>query len=185
MSAESIAAALRTAPAPVAEFSDVIPPAAPGFYAWWIRPGVLPDVPAARYAEAAPWELLYLGIAPGKPGSAATIRSRVNGQHRRGNTGSSTFRLSIASLLFEREGWRPERRAKKVVLNKKDNTELSCWIRRELALTVTEQAAPWQGPLEAQVIRLLRPPINLERNQTHPFHDDMSAARDRFKAAAA
>ena len=71
--------------------------------------------------EAAPWELLYVGLAPGKAGSIATIRSRVTRNHLRGNTGSSTFRLSMASLLFERDGWRPEQRKKKAVLTREDN----------------------------------------------------------------
>ena len=184
MSAESVVAALRDVPTSAAELSDVILPAAPGFYGWWIRPGALSDVPATRYAEAAPWELLYVGIAPGKPGSAATIRSRVTRNHLGGNTGSSTFRFSMASLLFERDGWRPEQRKKKVVLTREDNASLSRWMREQLALTWTEQTDPWREPLEAQVIRLLRPPINLDHNQTHPFYKRMKAARERFKVAA-
>ena len=187
MSTESVAAALQAAPTPAAELSDAILPAAPGFYGWWIRPGALPDVPTTRYAEAAPWELLYVGIAPGKPGSDATIRSRVTDNHLRGNTDSSTFRLSMASLLFKHESWRPQQRTKnpkKVFLNKEDNAALSRWIRKHLALTWTEQTDPWREPLEDQVISRLRPPINLVHNNTHPFYEEMCAARKRFKAAA-
>ena len=33
------------------------------------------------------------------------------------------------------------------------------------------------------MIRLLRLPINLDRNEMRPFHEGMSAARDRFLEA--
>ena len=130
MSAESVAAALQAAPTPAAKLSDAILPAAPGFYGWWIRPGALPDVPTTRCAEAAPWEFLYVGIAPGKSGSSQTIRSRVTGNHLDGNAGSSTFRLSVASLLFERDGWRPQQRAKEVVLKGKLIARVGVALRR-------------------------------------------------------
>ncbi|MCY4087624.1 MAG: GIY-YIG nuclease family protein [Actinomycetia bacterium] len=184
MSAESVAAALRAVPTSAAELSDAIPPAAPGFYGWWIRPGALPCVPTTRFPEAAPWGLLYVGIARGKSGSGATIRSRVTGHHLGGNAGSSTFRKSMASLLFEHDGWRLERRTRKVVLKREDNAALSRWIREHLALTWTEQADPWREPLESEAISLLRPPINLRYNGTHPFYKTVRAARGRFEAAA-
>ena len=182
MSAESIVAALRAVPISAAELSGVILPAAPGFYGWWIRPGPLPDVPTTRYAEAEPWELLYVGLAPRDANSTATIRSRVTRNHLRGNTGSSTFRPSMASLLFEHEGWRPEQRKKKVVLTREDNAALSRWLREHLTLTWTRQTDPWQ--LEADVIGLLRPPINRDRNETHPFYEEMGLARAGFRAVA-
>ena len=90
----------------------------------------------------------------------------------------------MASLLFERDGWRPQQRAKKVVLKREDNAALTCWIREHLVLTWTEQTNPWREPLEDQVISRLRPPINLAHNKTHPFYEEMRAARKRFKAAA-
>lgn len=90
----------------------------------------------------------------------------------------------MASLLFEHDGWRLERRTRKVVLKREDNAALSRWIREHLALTWTEQADPWREPLESEAISLLRPPINLRYNGTHPFYKTVRAARGRFEAAA-
>ena len=65
--------------------------------------------------------LLYVGIAPRRPSSRQTLRTRIVGNHLRGNVGASTFRLSLAALLWEREGWRPHWRSTRVQLPPEDN----------------------------------------------------------------
>jgi hypothetical protein len=82
-------------------------PRAHGFYAWWlIDAGALPEVSATPHPTE-PAALLYVGIGPGGPRSGGrALRDRFN-DHTRRNTGNSTFRLDLAALLFEREGWRP------------------------------------------------------------------------------
>jgi hypothetical protein len=47
---------------------------------------------------------LYVGVAPKRPSSRATLRSRIRGQYLAGNIGSSTFRQSLAALLGEQQG---------------------------------------------------------------------------------
>src|SRR4051812_2815686 len=68
-------------------------PAEPGVYAWWIRAGALISAPAPEHPSAEGWRLLYLGIAPSREASTQRLRSRVVGNHLRGNIGSSTFRF--------------------------------------------------------------------------------------------
>jgi hypothetical protein len=75
-------------------------PSDPGFYTWWSRGSdALPDVPLAPHPADPTLSLLYVGIAPSRAASNATLRSRVVGQHIGGNLGSSTFRRSFAARL--------------------------------------------------------------------------------------
>src|SRR5919201_1333832 len=105
---KQIVAALKRSPISIAEAMQALP-AEDGFYAWWVRPGTIPSIPPTPHPSQE-WDLFYVGIAPGRAGSSATLASRVGGQHISGNTGSSTFRFSLASLLFDEMAWRPLRR---------------------------------------------------------------------------
>lgn len=158
-------------------------PEAPGFYAWWVTPGALPGVPRRPHPNAdTKVDLLYVGIAPGSAMSRQTLRSRVLRNHFGGNTGSSTFRLSLAALLMDAEGYEPVATAKKCVLTAEDNRRLSEWQQANLALTWCEVPEPWT--VEAAVIAEMSPPMNLAANGGHPFQATMSAARQGFRAAA-
>jgi hypothetical protein len=96
-------------------------PAAPGFYAWWIKQGTIPGVPHYPHPNAPQLGLLYVGISPKRPSSGGLIRSRVIDQHVRGNTSSSTFRYVLASLLLEELELKPRATVKKTVLEAHDN----------------------------------------------------------------
>jgi hypothetical protein len=183
MKAQQIVDALQSRPVPTPDVVSQLPEGG-GFYAWWVNPDGLARVPTTPCPDAESYGLLYVGIAPGNSGSSATIKSRVVGNHLKGNTASSTFRFSLASLLFEQENWTPLRRTKKVVLDPSDNAALSRWQQANAALTWVECADPWQGSLEADVIRLMRPPMNRDHNEDHPFYESMGEARSRFRAAA-
>jgi hypothetical protein len=158
-------------------------PRRPGFYAWWVRPNALPTVPPTPHPREE-WLLLYVGIAPGRASSSATIYSRVGGQHIGGNTGSSTFRLSLASLLFEEMSWQPFCRGKKVTLSSEDNKALRVWQEDHGGLCWVSSDEPWAGSTERAVIAQMGPPLNLAENVGHPFHAAMSAARRHFRASA-
>jgi hypothetical protein len=45
-----------------------------------------------------------------------------------------------------------------------------------------EVAKPWEP--EPAVIKLMRPPLNRDHNQSHPFYDEVGRARGRYRAAA-
>src|ERR1700736_1301980 len=80
-----------------------------GFYAWWLVPGSLPGVPSHPHPrDDVDLDLLYVGIAPNSATSKQTLRSRVLKNHLGGNTGSSTFRFSLAAILMDSENFRPE-----------------------------------------------------------------------------
>lgn len=100
-------------------------PDAAGFYAWWVdSQEALPGVPLSPVAGRDEW-LLYIGIAPGRASSKQTVRTRVLGNHLGGNLGSSTFRLTLAALLWEAEGWTPQWPKDRVLLTAADNAALS------------------------------------------------------------
>jgi nitrogenase molybdenum-iron protein alpha/beta subunit len=97
--------------------------------------------------------------------------------------GASTFRFSLASLLFESQGWLPRRTETRVVLQPEDNRELWRWQEEHFGLTWVEVPNPWSGTQESEVIAILEPP--LAENRSHAFHETLSKARARFRSAAA
>jgi hypothetical protein len=157
-------------------------PKEPGLYAWWTVRGSIPGVPQCPHPTQDRLDLFYVGIAPKDASSRATLRSRVRGNHIRGNTGSSTFRQTLASLLFENRGWKP-RMTDRPLLTSEDNKELMKWQHQHLRLTWAIHPRPWE--IEHEVIRRVEPPLDLAGNQAHPFWQTLTDARKRFKQAAA
>ena len=153
-----------------------------GLYAWWMTPGAIPGVSGPRHPSE-PRELLYIGIAPGREGSTATLHSRICKQHLGGNIGSSTFRLSLAALLVEQQGWRPVWRGDRPRLTREDNAALSAWQRQHLRLCWAPRARPRE--VEDAVIRELQPPLNLAGNREHPFYKTLKRGRQELRARAA
>lgn len=154
-------------------------PSVGGLYAWWTVPDSIPRVPRCPHPSE-DLDLFYVGIAPKDSKSQATLRSRVVDNHINGNTGSSTFRKTLASLLFETMGWQP-RFTDRPLLSADDNATLRDWQHQNLRLTWAEHPKPWD--IEDLVIARLQPPLNLAGNSAHPFHGFLSSARQRFKSA--
>lgn len=108
--------------------------------------------------------LLYAGQAgatrmPSGRRSSATLLSRVGRQHIRGNARSSTFRLTISSLLLDRLGLVS---AGKGRLDAPSNGRVSAWIAEHLSVAI----APFDdrdslSVVEGEVLQLLDPPLNL------------------------
>ena len=156
-------------------------PPGPGLYAWWTVPGSIHEVPRCPHPSVPDFDLFYIGISPSNAKSSQNLRKRVAGNHIKGNTGSSTFRLTLAALLFETLGWKPIM-TDRAVLSREDNRALTDWQHEHLGLTWTVRAEPWT--IEHQVIAALQPPLNLAGNRAHGFASTVSAARRRFKDAA-
>jgi hypothetical protein len=154
-------------------------PGQPGFYAWWLTDRTaLPEVPLAQDGGG-PLYLLYVGIAPKSATSVANLRSRVLGQHVGGNLGSSTFRRSLAALLWEREGWTPRMTPSgKLAFSAEDNAALSRWQEHNLRVGWCVADDPWAR--EAALIGELSPPLNVESNAGHVFEPSMRKARARL-----
>ena len=157
-------------------------PSDAGFYAWWLATDALPTVPRAPHATE-PLSLLYVGIAPSRATSRATLRSRILRQHARGNLAASTFRRSLAALLWREEGWTPLRTSRgKLVFSREENAALTAWQEENLRVSWCVQAEPWT--FEGDVIRELEPPLNVGYNAAHPFYETIKAARAECLAAA-
>lgn len=152
-----------------------------GLYAWWTRRGSISEVPGRPHPSDPELDLFYVGISPSRAASSGTLRSRVGSNHIRGNTGGSTFRLTLASLVFEAKGWEPMM-ADRPILTADDNRSLTQWQHEHLRLTWAVHAEPWT--IEHEVIARLQPPLNLMGNRSHPFAATLSVARRRFKEAA-
>jgi hypothetical protein len=155
-------------------------PAEPGLYAWWSVPGVLPGITGPRHPDGE-HELIYVGIARSSPTSGATLRSRVVGNYIRGTTGQSTLRRTLASLLFEREGWRSGFTDRPLLLTG-DEDRLNEWMREHLALSWAVHEQPWT--VEAAVIAELTQPLNQSANSSHPLYQQVREARRRWRQAA-
>jgi hypothetical protein len=174
--------ALLAAPRAVDGLSSAEVPAGEGLYAWWATRDVLPDLPRVPHPAFTQLKLLYVGISPARATSSQTIRSRVLGNHLGGNTGSSTFRLTLASLLLDELDFSPVVARSKVLLTGEDNRRLSNWQRQHLSLTWFAGPSPWL--MESRVIAALQPPLNLAANASGRYHERLTAARAAFRAAA-
>ena len=159
-------------------------PAVQGIYTWWaVGRDTLPEVPGPANPADPSLRLLYVGVAPARVSSNANLRTRVLSQHAGGNLASSTFRFSLAALLWEEQHWQPlAGSGEKVVLSREQNSELSRWQEQHLRLSWVVLEKPWSR--EAQMIGELEPPLNLAENTGHPNHRLLSAARERLRAAA-
>jgi len=158
-------------------------PAAPGFYAWWAIPDAIPCVVAPYHHPSVDLVLFYVGIAPRAATSGAQLRSRLCHQHIGGNVASSTFRFDLAALLWEDSGWTLRRSPSgKVRLDASDNGALSSWQRDHLRLRWAVVDEPWL--YEAEVVMTMRPALNRDHNQNHPFYIKMGLVRDHLRKAA-
>jgi hypothetical protein len=178
---ERVIAALTVVPVAL-DAAQLQLPRVGGMYAWWIVKRALAGVPANRHPAVAELDLLYVGIAPSGPKSKSTLRSRVIGNHMRGNIAASTLRRTLAALLLDKLALTPIVKASKVQLPKEQNAQLGEWLREHLRLTWHPAPEPWL--LEHAVIKKLGPPLNLDANQNHAFYRTLSDARQKLQQAA-
>jgi hypothetical protein len=172
---------LTGAPVPVAtarlSAAEGGAPAMPGFYAWWLKDRrALPDVFGGDNG------LLYVGIAPRDADSSETIRSRVVRKHLGNAIGSSTFRFTLAALLWEGKHWNPETRGTKVALPPQECIALTAWMAEHLDVSWVEAQGPWD--YECRLIEALQPPLNGQHNGKHPFFGIRKEARDYLRLEA-
>jgi hypothetical protein len=127
----------------------------PGLYAWYVDLPGAHELTAALGHRVAPG-LVYAGQAgatSSKAGkvSAATLASRIGGNHLGGGVDSSTWRRTLAALLLGPRARTEEGRA-----------ELDAWMREHLRLVVVPLPDRGHvGHLENAVLARLDPPLNL------------------------
>lgn len=135
----------------------------PGLYAWWVDEAGAADL-AAGLGESLDAGRIYVGQAgatfwPSGKVSDNTLGKRIGQMHLDGKVRISTFRWTLASILFDKLG--VETRAYMVVTPASEDA-LSAWMRRHLSIAVHphEDRDTLEG-VERELLGALDPPLNL------------------------
>lgn len=133
-----------------------------GLYAWRVDPAGLALLSAVFSTSLPP--LIYAGQAGASSSvaatpRAATLRSRIMGNHLSGSISSSTFRRTLTAALrapLDLELGQPGR------LTRESNKAVSEWMRAHLSVTTAscpDRAA--LAAIETAALQALDPPLNL------------------------
>lgn len=134
-----------------------------GLYSWWGDDEARGVLAAGLDVNALP-PLLYAGQAgatkwPSGKRSNATLRSRIGQQHIRGNARSSTFRLTLSTILLVELGLIP---APGGNLTPESNRNVSEWIATHLRVAIALFADRDRlGVVEAAVVGRTAQPRSL------------------------
>ncbi len=153
----------------------------PGLYSWWGDEEARSVIGTQLGTTIPP--LIYAGQAgatrwPSGTTSSATLASRIRGNHINGNASSSTFRLTISALLLD-----PLRLAvlKPGRLTPEDNRFVSDWIKKHLKVAIVAyRDRDSLGRIEAGVLDILDPPLNLEGRPTTSPRRRLTSFRRRI-----
>ncbi|MDP8932525.1 MAG: hypothetical protein M3O70_29240 [Actinomycetota bacterium] len=167
----------RSNAVPATTFRAAIPDL-PGLYSWWADDEGL-DQLSAELGERLP-ALIYAGQAGAtsahtRAKRAATLRSRIGGNHLNGNVSSSTFRRTLSALLFDplRLELAPSGR-----LDATSNAAVSAWIREHLSVAwVSCPDRETLAQIEQLVLAYLNPPLNLMGRPTTPVRQRVRQLR--------
>lgn len=162
-------------------------PARPGVYAWWFRE-IPSGVPTEQCLVHDGLTLLYVGTAPKAPASdgkqsRATLRRRLL-QHMRGNASGSTLRLTLGCLLSKQLGIELCRvgNGERLTFGKSGEQALCDWMEENAFVSWQVCEQPWIQ--EAELIRSVNLPLNLDQNRQHPFFSTLRACRAAARAKA-
>ena len=155
-------------------------PPVPGLYAWYFTD--LPNAPLREVPTAAPFRLAYIGIAPGRSESRATLRSRIR-QHLKGNASTSTLRLTLGCLLASAQGLRlkPTGPTRRLTWGPAGELALSSWLDLNARVAWIAGAEPWV--VEPEIVQGMEPPLNLQHNGGHPFYGELMEFRREARRA--
>jgi len=162
-------------------------PKSRGVYAWYFRDFLPASVTAdcIRFGEL---RLLYVGISPSAPPTNGKAPSKQSLWHRiryhyRGNAEGSTLRLSLGCLLLPTLGIELRHVGTGPRLTFADGEERLCrWMQDNAFVTWMECHEPWA--MEHHLISSLCLPLNLDRNDSSPFHSTLSEQRRAAKTRA-
>lgn len=141
-----------------------------GLYSWWADDDGLAVLGRALGADLP--SLIYAGQAGATTAKAgiervATLRSRICGNHLRGNAGSSTFRKTLTALLREPLDLNLVGKDR---LDQVSNEAVSKWMARHLSVaTVAVRDRHLLSRLEEEVLTILDPPLNLMGMRPNPL----------------
>ena len=179
-SAGEVANALLASPVPAQLLMTCRAPDRPGLYAWWHAPGLLTDVshPPGGPTLAADGllKLAYVGIG-------GSLDERLRERHLGARTGSSTLRRALGAWLGSDLGLKTVLTTDRVQHTIQSEAILTAWMLQNLHVSFVKHPNP--AEVEAEVIRILRPPLNVTHNARHPNHAKIREARARWRASAA
>jgi len=162
-------------------------PAVPGIYGWYFTE-VPPGVPTQGCHSVDDAWLLYVGISPkappanGRAASRQNLRTRVR-YHYRGNAEGSTLRLTLGCLLAARLGIELRRVGSRTRMTFGAGEQLlSAWMGEHAFVTWAVHTQPWRP--EAELLRTLTPPLNLDHNRGSAFHPELSGLLRKMRDAA-
>lgn len=148
-----------------------------GIYAWYFDRD-LRGVPKRGCHGITGRKLLYVGISPSRANSSGTLRSRVR-YHFTGNVSGSTLRTTLACLKERDIRARLRRFGSRgtIRLTRAGEARLTEWMAAHARVCWSVHPRPWE--IEKELIRSLSLPLNLQHNESHPFHDDLTDRRWR------
>jgi len=160
---------------------EVVVPKEPGVYAWYFEPSKL-GIRSGYYEVLADGlALLYSGTVPGRKGSRGNLRDRLR-NHIKNTARQSTLRLSLGALLLDKLSLEPRKRPDGRVDFGSTERILSEWITQHGAVSWVCGPDPWQ--MEGNLLKSLGVPLNLHRNEGHPFFHFLAGARTHAREKA-
>ena len=159
-----------------------------GVYAWFFKE-IPAKVPVSDCIKLNNLTLLYVGISPKAPPlngakpSSQTLWHRVR-YHYSGNAEGSTLRLTLGCLLSDELGIQLRRvgSGNRMTFTTSGETKISDWMEKNAFVVWIEHPTPWL--LEDELIQTKSLPLNLQGNQAHPFHKELSLLRSEQKKKA-
>jgi hypothetical protein len=160
------------------DWSGLLPPAQPGVYGWWFLEGSLPMVPTMGCLKREDRTLLYVGVARKKANATTILADRILGCHFDGKATNSTLRSSLGVLLGKQLGTIPTRVSATNWNFGRGESKLSDWMLRTAAVNwVVANDRKTRLDLEDYLIQTCDLPLNLDRNERHPFHHILATLR--------
>jgi len=151
-------------------------PQKPGIYAWYFKE-IPPRVPVEGCVTWHGLTMLYVGISPAWEGSSQNLYERIR-KHYMKTARVSTLRKSLGCLLSDQLGIRLQQVGNISKASFADGEAiLSEWMAQNAFVTWVVQEKPWK--IEEAIIHRLNLPLNLQANESHPFHPILSSIRKR------
>ena len=161
--------------------ANVAVPREAGAYAWYFRQ-VPPGVPVEGCVTKDDLTLLYVGIVPKGPGGRPNrVLAKRLREHYDSNAYSSTLRRTLGCLLEGVLGIQLIRNGKRYTFGDGERS-LSNWMAENAFVCWAIAKEPWQ--IEAEALRTVCLPLNIQHNQHHPFCAMLRACRRAAKNRA-
>ena len=154
----------------------------PGLYVWWVDEAGAADLSRGLGLAVAPGRI-YAGQAgatkwPSGKAGEDTLGKRVGQMHLGGKVRMSTFRWTLASLLFKQLDVQVQAA---MVVTPSSEQALTEWMREHLSIAVhAHDDRDTLGGLEHAVLERLDPPLNLGHLPLTPVRERLTELRRRI-----